>query len=543
MLFETQILYLNLKAHFAKCCLRLKSSTWISNHIFQNVVWGSKSSTWISKHILQNVVWDSHPVFESQSTFCKILGTFMVAQIRPKSWHNLGLKSIAQIWWCKCQDLGPNRDLSDLCSWASRAPNAQVLKSRFDSNLKDFGWVWFRVQGLIWAHIWDPFGQILAYRERPYCLRPHILYLNLKAHFFKMFCETHIQYLNLKADFAKYCLRLTSHIWISKQIFAKCCLRLTSSTWISKYVFAKCFLRLKSSIWISKQILQNVGWDSNPVFESQSTFLRNVVWDSYPRIWISKNILQNVVWDSNPIFESQRTFCKMLFETQIPYLNLKAHFAKCCLRLKSCIWISKHIFAKCCLRLKSSTWISKHILKNVVWGSSHIWISKNILQNAVWDSHWVFETQSTFCKMLFETHIEYLNLKAYFAKCCLRLKSSVWISKHISKNVVWDSNPVFWISKHIMQNVAWDSNPVLEHSLKCCLRDSDQVFEFQISFWKMLSGFQIPDLSFRSCFENVVWDQFSISAWKSYHLTPWLQAFDSQIRFQNHGIWLSDPLK
>jgi hypothetical protein len=34
--------------------------------------------------------------------------------------------------------LGPNCNLSDLCSWACGAQNAQMLKSRFDSNLTGF---------------------------------------------------------------------------------------------------------------------------------------------------------------------------------------------------------------------------------------------------------------------------------------------------------------------------------------------------------------------------------------------------------------------
>jgi hypothetical protein len=363
MFFESQIQYLNLKAHYTKCSLRLKYSIWISKHIIQNVLWDS--NIWISKHIMDNVLWDSNTVFESQSMLWKMFSETQIQFLSLKAhYRKCSLRLKYSIWISK--------HITQNVLWDSNT----VFESQ--STLQ------------------------------------------------KIFFETQIQYLNLKAHYRKGSLRL------------------------------------KYSIWISKHNMENVLWDSNTVFESQSTLwkmfsetqiqylnLKATLWKMFCEtqiqflslkahyrnyslrlkysIWISKHLIENVLWDSNTVFESQSTLWKMFFETQIPYLNLKAHYWKCSLRLKYRIWISKHI-----------------------------------IENVLWDSNTVFESQSTLYKMFFETQILYLNLKAHYTKCSLRLKYSIWISRHIMENVLWDSKTVFESQNTIFKSVVWDSKTPVE---------------------------------------------------------------------------------
>ena len=75
--------------------------------------------------------------------------------------------------------------------------------------------------------------------------------------------------------------------------------------------------------------------------------------------------------------------------------------------------------------------------------------------------------------MCFETRIHPLSFISHFQKCSLRLKSILWVSYPMFKNVLWDSNPSF---------------------------------EFHIPFFKMFFETQIHSFSFISIFHNDAWE-------------------------------------
>jgi len=170
---------------------------------------------------------------------------------------------------------------------------------------------------------------------------------------------------------------------------------------------------------------------------------KSLTWDSEGSVWVWNHILENVVWDSDQVFEIQITFWKMMSEIQIQDLRFRSHSSKCCLRLKSTIWVSDHL-------LQHVVWDSNPPFEsqisfcNMLLETQILHLSfRSHFKNVVWDSNPWFEFQILFCKMSFETQIQHLSFRSLCGNCYLRLRSSVWDSDHILENVVWDSDTGF----------------------------------------------------------------------------------------------------
>ncbi len=128
---------------------------------------------------------------------------------------------------------------------------------------------------------------------------------------------------------------------------------------------------------------------------------------------------------------------------QIQCVRFISHVLKCSLRLKSTPWVSYPTLWIVLLRLKSTLWGWYHIFEMSFETEIHSLRFILYYWNVVWDSNPLFEFQFPFFKMFFETQIHSLRFISHFLKCVLRLKSILWVSYPIFKNVLWDSNPLF----------------------------------------------------------------------------------------------------